>query len=187
MDPLQCSDVPGNAVVRIVAAEHLIKDVCLFSDRQVRIRRIWSCNRMNDRRKRDFSVCSPRRAAVYTRCLRCACSSMPKRPTTSSELSLLVFRSMSSSETTGNFPVALTQYFTGNAGLRHGINVSAFPSPSHSDPGEECFSRLNYGSLALRPVALLALLSEHTRLSSSRRGRLHPGFRQLGHPCRRQI
>ena len=48
----------------------------------------------------------------------------------------MVFRNMSSSETTGNFPVALTQYFTGNTGLRHGINVSAFPSPSHSDPSK---------------------------------------------------
>ena len=142
---------------------------------------------MSDRRKRDFSVCSPHRGAVYTRCLRCACSCMPKRPTTGSELSLLVFRSMSSSETTENFPVALTQYFTGNAGLRHGIIVSAFPSPSHSDPGEECFSRLNYGSLALRPVALLALLSELTRFASSHRGRLLPGFRWVGHPRHRRI
>src|SRR5215472_390983 len=31
---------------------------------------------------------------------------MPRRPTTGSELSLTVFRNMSSSETTGNFPVA---------------------------------------------------------------------------------
>jgi hypothetical protein len=77
-----------------------------------------------------------RRTAVYTRCLRCACSSVPRRPTTGSELSLMVFRNLSSSETTGNFPAALTQYFTGNTGLRHGLNVSAFPSPSHSDSGE---------------------------------------------------
>ena len=75
----------------------------------------------------------------------------------------MVFRNMSSSETTGNFPAALTQYFTGNTGLRHGLIVSAFPLPSHSDSGEECFSRLDYGSLALRPAALLALLSELTR------------------------
>ena len=128
-----------------------------------------------------------RRGAVYTRCLRCACASMPRRPSTGSELSLMVFRNMSSSETTGNFPAALTQYFTGNIGLRHGINVSAFPSSSHSDPGEECISRLDYGSFALRPVALLVLLSEQTRLASSRRGRLHPGFQRLGHPRRRRI
>jgi hypothetical protein len=99
----------------------------------------------------------------------------------------MVFPNMSSSETTGNFPVALTQYFTGNASLRHGINVSAFPLPSHSDSGEECFSGLDYGSLALRPVALLALLSEQTRLASSLRGRLLPGFQRLGHPHRRRI
>ena len=48
----------------------------------------------------------------------------------------MVFREMSSSETTGSFPAALTQYFSGNTCLRHGIDVSAFPSPSHSDPGE---------------------------------------------------
>src|ERR1039457_701226 len=35
MDPLQGSDVPGNAVVRIVAAKHWIEDVRLVSDRQV--------------------------------------------------------------------------------------------------------------------------------------------------------
>jgi hypothetical protein len=99
----------------------------------------------------------------------------------------MLFHNMSSSETTGNFPAALTQYFTGNTSLQLGINVSAFPSPSHPDPGEECFSRLDYGSLSLRPVALLAPLSEQTRLVSSHRGRLHPGFRRLGHPHRRRI
>ena len=99
----------------------------------------------------------------------------------------MVFRNVSSSETTGNFPAALTQYFTGNTGLRHGLIVSAFPLPSHSDSGEECFSRLDYGSLALRPAALLALLSEQTRLTSGLRGRLHSGFQRLGHPCRRRI
>jgi hypothetical protein len=74
----------------------------------------------------------------------------------------MVFRNMSPSPTTGNFPVAFTQCFTGNSGLRHEGNVSAFPSSSHSDPGEGVFSRLDYGSLALRPVALLALQSEQT-------------------------
>ena len=49
------------------------------------------------------------------------------------------------------------------------------------------FSRLDYGSLALRPVASFALLSELTRLTPSQRGRLHPGFRRFGHPPRRRI
>jgi hypothetical protein len=35
MDPLQCPDVPGNAVVRIVTAEHLIEVVNLLLNRQV--------------------------------------------------------------------------------------------------------------------------------------------------------
>jgi hypothetical protein len=35
MDPLQCPDVTGNAVVRIVTAKHLIELVSLFPDQQV--------------------------------------------------------------------------------------------------------------------------------------------------------
>ena len=88
--------------------------------------------------------------------------SRPRQPASGSELSLMVCRNMSPSTTTGNFPVAFTQCFTGDSGLRPEGNVSAFPSSSHSDPGEGVFSRLDYGSLALRPVALLALLSEQT-------------------------
>jgi hypothetical protein len=100
----------------------------------------------------------------------------------------MLFHNMSSSETTGNSSAALTQCFTENSGLQPGIKkVSACPLSSHSDPGEGAFSRLDYGSLALRPVALLALLSELTRLASSHRGRLHPGFQRFGHPPRRRI
>ena len=112
---------------------------------------------------------------------------MPRRPTTGSELSLMLFHNMSSSETTGNFPAAYTQYFTESAGLQLRMKISAFPSSSHSDSGEGKFSRLNYGSLALRPAALLALLSELTRFASSQRGRLLPGFRRFGRPRRRRI
>ena len=63
---------------------------------------------------------------------------MPRRPTTGSELSSILFHNMSPSETTGNFPAACTQYFTENTGLQLGIKVSAFPTSSHSDSGEEC-------------------------------------------------
>jgi len=49
----------------------------------------------------------------------------------------MLSRNMSSSETTGNFSVAYTQYFTENAGLQLHVTVSAFPSSSHSDSGEE--------------------------------------------------
>ncbi len=125
--------------------------------------------------------------AAYTRCLRCAYSHMPRRPTTGSELSSMLFHNMSPSTTTGNPSAVYTQYFTENAGLQLPMKVSAFPSSSHSDSGEGCFSRLNYSSLALRPVALLALLSELTRFASSHRGRLLPGFRRFGHPLRRRI
>ena len=79
----------------------------------------------------DFTVLS-----AYTRCLRCAYSHMPMRPATGSELSLMLFRNMSSSETPGNFSAAHTQYSTENAGLQLRLIVSAFPSSSHSDSGE---------------------------------------------------
>ena len=79
----------------------------------------------------DFTVLS-----AYTRCLRCAYSHMPRRPATGSELSLMLFRNMSSSETPGNFSAAYTQYSTENAGLQLRIKVSAFPLSSHSDSGE---------------------------------------------------
>ncbi len=125
--------------------------------------------------------------AAYTRCLRCAYSHMPRHPTTGSELSSMLFHNMSPSTTTGNPSAVCTQYFTENAGLQLPMKVSAFPLSSHSDSGEGCFSRLNYSSLALQPVALLALLSELTRFASSHRGRLLPGFRRFGHPLRRRI
>ena len=47
------------------------------------------------------------------------------------------------------------------------------------------FSRLDHGSRSLRPVVLLALLSEVTRLPSGQRGRLHPGFQRFWSPARR--
>jgi len=81
----------------------------------------------------------------------------------------MLSHNMSPSSTTGNPSAAYTQYFTESAGLQLRMKVSAFPSSSHSDSGEGKFSRLNYGSLALRPAALLALLSELTRFASSQR------------------
>jgi hypothetical protein len=59
--------------------------------------------------------------------------------TTGSELSLMVFRNMSSSETTGNSSAALTQCFTEDTGLQRGIKVSAYSlRTSHSDSGGVC-------------------------------------------------
>src|SRR5215467_10306459 len=92
---------------------------------------------------------------------------MPGRPTTGSELSLMVFRNMSSSETTGNSSAAHTQYFTENAGLRLHITVSAFPTPPHSDSDEgDCFRGLTIRSelrgrrITPRPVLLQRLHSD---------------------------
>src|SRR5215831_14755304 len=90
-------------------------------------------------------------------------------------------------ETRGNSSAAFTQYLTEDTGLQLQNTVSAFPSSSHSDSREGVFSGLYYSSLALRPVALLALLSEQTRFAPGLRGRLLPGFRRLGHPRRRRI
>src|SRR5260370_3068261 len=125
--------------------------------------------------------------AAYTRCLRCAYSHMPRHPTTGSELSSMLFHNMSPSTPAENSSAVCSQYFAENAGLQLPMKVSAFPLSSHSDSGDGCFSRLNYSSLALQPVALLALLSELTRFASSHRGRLLPGFRRFGHPLRRRI
>ena len=60
----------------------------------------------------------------------------PRRPTSGSELSSMLFRNMSSSTTTGNSSAACTQYFTEDPSLQLRMTVSAFPSSSHSDPGE---------------------------------------------------
>jgi hypothetical protein len=126
--------------------------------------------------------------AAYRRCLRCAYSHMPRRPTTGSELSLMLFHNMSSSETTGNFSAACTQYFTENADLRLQITVSAFPLSSHSDPGEgDCFRGLTTVRCRYDLLPCLPSLSELTRFASSHRGRLLPGFRWFGHPQHRRI
>jgi len=127
-----------------------------------------------------------RRLAAYTECLRCA--GAPRRPPSGSELSLMLFHNMSSSETTGNSSAAITQYFAEDTGLQPGIKSFGIPFVPHTPILVRCaFSRLDYGSLSLRPVVLLALLSELTRLPSSQRGRLHPGFRRFGRPPRRRI
>jgi hypothetical protein len=48
--------------------------------------------------------------------------------------------------------------------------------------------RLRDEAAYVSPILMcVALLSELTRLASSHRGRLHPGFRRFGHPPRRRI
>ncbi len=100
----------------------------------------------------------------------------------------MLFHNMSSSETTGNSSVALTQFFTENSGLQLGIKKFRHSLYPHTPILVRVrFRRLDYGSRLLRPVVLLALLSELTRLASGQRGRLHPGFRRFGRPHRRRI
>jgi hypothetical protein len=95
---------------------------------------------------------------------------MPRRPTTGSELSLLLFHNMSPSTTTGNSSVACTQYFTEDSSLQLRMTVSAFPSPSHSDSGEGLsFRGLTTVRLRYDLLFCLPSLSEQTRLASSHR------------------
>src|SRR3984893_9526606 len=59
------------------------------------------------------------RTAAYTRCLRCAPISAPRRPTSGSVLSLAYFLDMSSSGTDGKFiRLPIPSSFTDDAGLR---------------------------------------------------------------------
>ena len=60
----------------------------------------------------------------------------PRRPTTGSELSLMLFHNMSPSTTTGNSSAAFAQYFTEDTSLQLRMKVSAFPSSSHSGSDE---------------------------------------------------
>src|SRR6202049_4982188 len=86
------------------------------------------------------------RLAAYTSYLRCAYLHMPRRPTTGSELSLMLFRNMSSSETTGNSSAAHTQYFAERIGCQPGLAVSPFAvAPPHADSGEEMVFGLSAG------------------------------------------
>jgi len=100
----------------------------------------------------------------------------------------MLFRNMSSSETTGNSSAAYTQYFTENAGLQLQLTVWAFPLSSHSDSGEgDCFRGLTTVRLRYDLLLCLPSLSEQTGFTPSPRGLLLPGFRWFGHPLHRRI
>jgi hypothetical protein len=112
----------------------------------------------------------------------------PRRPMSGSVLSLVGFLDMSSSETAGSsigcirpVPSPMTLAFDHERESRH------FQHPHPPILVGNHISRLHYGSLSLRPVDLLALLSELTRSSPSRRGLLLSGFRRIGHPHRRRL
>jgi len=74
----------------------------------------------------------------------------------------LFFIDLSPSETPGVPRLPIPSSFAEDAGLRPDGRVSALPTSSHSDSREGAISGLPYRSLALRPVDLLALLSELT-------------------------
>jgi hypothetical protein len=92
----------------------------------------------------------------------------PRRSASSSELSSMLFRNMSSSTTTGNSSAAGAHYFTEDASLQLRMTVSAFPSPSHSDPGEGVsFRGLTRVRLRYDLLFCLPSLSEQTRFAPS--------------------
>ena len=95
---------------------------------------------------------------------------MPRRPTSGSELSSLLFHNMSSSTTTGNSSAARTQYFAEDTSLQLRMTVSAFPSSSHSDPGEgTSFRGLTTVRLRYDLLFCQLSLSEQTGFAPSHR------------------
>jgi hypothetical protein len=82
----------------------------------------------------------------------------------------MLFRNMSSSATTGNSSAAYTQCFTEDPSLQLRMTVSAFPSPSHSDPSKGVgFRGLTTVRLRYDLLFCLPPLSEQTRFASSHR------------------
>ena len=77
-------------------------------------------------------------------------------------------------------PSPMTLAFTGLLTVRHSRH------PHHPLQVGLPF-RGSIGSLALRPVELLASLADPTGVGSSRRRRLLSGFRRVGHPSRRRV
>ena len=124
--------------------------------------------------------------AAYTPCLRCAFP--PRRPTTGSELSLLILSQhvalCDSGESGGCIhpvPSPPMLAFVSSVKTRH----SRDSHKSASRGGH--ISELHYGSLTLRPADLFTLLSDLTGSTASHRGFLLPGFRRIGHPFRRRL
>ena len=133
--------------------------------------------------QRDFTALRLIPAAFAVRPL-----TAPRRPMSGSVLSLVCFLDMSSSETAGSsigcirpVPSPMTLAFDHERESRH------FQHPHPPILVGNHISRLHYGSLSLRPVDLLALLSELTRSSPSQRGLLRSGFRRIDHSHRRRI
>jgi|ERR1039458_86509 hypothetical protein len=143
----------------------------------------WS-HAPHSRAQLDFTAMRFIRAAFAVRAI-----SAPRRPTSGSVLSLAYFLDMSSSGTDGKFiRLPIPSSFTDDAGLRpEGKRSRHFQHPHPPILVGGSFSRLHYGSLSLRPVELLALLSELTGFSPSQRGLLLSGFRRIDHSLRRRI
>jgi hypothetical protein len=95
---------------------------------------------------------------------------------------------MSSSQTPGSSLAASAQFLRQRRWPSPRCHRLGTPEiPHHPLRVGQVISELNHGSLSLRPVDLLAPLSDRTRLSLSPRGLLRPGFQRIGHPLRRRI
>jgi hypothetical protein len=82
----------------------------------------------------------------------------------------MLCHNMSPSTTTGNSSAAYAQCFTEDTSLQLRMTVSAFPSSSHSDPGEGLsFRGLTTVRLRYDLLFCLPSLSEQTRFASSHR------------------
>ena len=105
--------------------------------------------------------------AAYTRCLRCA--GAPRRPASSSGLSLPFRPDMPSSLTTGSSNIACVQFRDVDAAF------AEFRTARHSQPSRNPFHAGSYfrgftGSRLLRPVRLLAPLDGSDRVSPATGG-----------------
>ncbi len=120
------------------------------------------------------------RLCGYTK--RLSCAGAPRPPTSGSELSLLnpfrhvaFFDSGEISDCIHPVPSPLTR-------PSHSTKTLGFPSnPTNPFRVGGMISELHYGSLALQPADLFALLTDQTQLSPCLRGLLLPVFHQSCH------
>jgi hypothetical protein len=113
----------------------------------------------------------------------CVLPSTPRRPASGSVLSLAIrYRHVALRDPGKLFgcmhpvPLPMTLAFDPHGWSRH------FPLPPPSDSRGEPISGLDYGSLSLRPVDLLAPLSELTRFSTQPTGTFTSGLPTVWSP-----
>jgi hypothetical protein len=98
------------------------------------------------------------RLAAYTRGLRCAYWHRPRRPTTGSELSSMLFATCRPLRPQGTPRLPIPSTSPKTLAFNAGLKVSAFPLSSHSDSGEGIYFR-GFPTVRLRYDLLLGLPS----------------------------